>query len=116
MAAEFVEVASPFQKKPAYRYLRKTDKLPTSPPRGATDGVVLKVRLFNPTGIGTWWVASYDPATGVAFGVVSLHETEVGDFYMPELVEYRGRFGLPVERDLYYTPVTVGEVIRGEAR
>lgn len=109
-------VVSPFQDKPCYRYIRKADKVPTE--RVVTEGRVVfmpcKVRLFNPSGIGTWWIATYDPETGIAFGVAQLQEMEVGDFYMPELVEIRGQFGLPLERDLYYKPVTIEDVLRGK--
>ena len=110
------EVASSFQKRPAYRYIRRTDKLPTIEDIAETpiSEIVCRVRLFNPTGIGTWWLAAYDPETGIAFGVADLHEREVGSVYMPELVGFRGRFGLPIERDLYYTPVTIAEVLDGK--
>lgn len=86
--------ASTFQNKPAYRYIRVSDHVPT------TGGTVACIKLFNPTGAGTWYIAEYDPATRIAYGVVHLFETEYGSFSMEELVEYRGRFGLPIERDL----------------
>ena len=106
------EVASTFQRKPCYRYIRDADKLPTHVPNGtALDKVKCKVRLFNPTGIGTWWIASYQPETGNVFGVAELHQREVGTFWLPELVEFRGRFGLPIERDLYWKPQTVAELM-----
>lgn len=109
------EVASTYQRRPAYRYLRATDRLPVSVPDAASlDEITAKVRLFNPTGIGTWWIAAYDPETGVAWGVAELSgEREVGAIWMPELVEYRGRFGLPIERDLHYTPGTIAEILGG---
>jgi hypothetical protein len=66
------------------------------------------VRLFNPTGIGTWWIAAYDPDTHIAWGVAELHERETGPFSMDELTEFRGRFGLSIERDLHYRPATSG--------
>ena len=107
-----LEVTSSFQKRPAYRYIRKTDKLPAR----CADDAVAKVKLFNPTGAGTWFLASYDPETGIAFGVADLgYGGEMGDIYLPELVEYRGRFGLPIERDLHWTPKPLAEVVGGGA-
>ncbi len=109
-------VASPYQDKPCYRYLRISDKLPTYdaiPHDKPLDQIVCKVRLFNPTGIGTWHLAAYDPDTRIAWGVCELQEKEVGSFSMDELVAYRGQFGLPIERDLYYSPKTIGELING---
>lgn len=106
------EVTSPFQKRPAYRYVRETDKLPTYDNLGP-EPAVAKVKLFNPTGAGTWWIASYDPDTGQAFGVAEIHGREYGSFYMPELVAFRGRFGLPIERDLHFKPTPLVDVMKG---
>lgn len=106
------EVASTFQRRPCYRYIRKTDRLPTDiPPSQPWTEAICKVKLFNPTGIGTWFIASYDPETGIAYGVTDLHEREAGYIPIPELVAYRGNFGLPIERDLYYQPQTVAELM-----
>ena len=102
------EVGSTFQNRPAYRYLRASDRLPTYADLPEDDGSVLcRVRLFNPTGIGTWWVAAYDSEDMIAWGVAELHEREIGSFSMAELLAYRGRFGLPIERDLHYRPATL---------
>ena len=106
------EVTSTFRRTPAYRYIRATDKLPRDiDPEARAEDIVLKVKLFNPTGAGTWWLASYDPETGIAFGVADIHEREAGDIWVPELLQYRGKFGLPLERDIHYTPKTMAEVL-----
>jgi hypothetical protein len=110
------EVTSTFQKRPAYRYIRKTDKLPTIAEviDQPLDKTIAKIRLFNPTGIGTWWIAAYDPDTGNAYGVAELWEREVGEFHMPELVALRGKLGLPIERDLYsFTPMSLAAILTG---
>lgn len=96
------EVTSTFQKGPAYRYIRDADRLPTYDDMG--DKPTASIKLFDPTGSWTWYIAAYDPEDGNAYGLVDGHEVEVGSFHMPELVEYRGRFGLPLERDLHWTP------------
>jgi hypothetical protein len=67
-------VTSSFQKRPAYKYIRESDKLPlvapSAWPRGADMAdVVCRVKLFDPTGSGSWWLASYDPFTKTAFGL-----------------------------------------------
>lgn len=92
---------STFQNKPAYRYIRASDKLPKIAP--ARDPLAL-VKLFNPTGCGTWYIAGYDPETRQAFGAASIHEFETGYIDLSELVGFRGRFGLPIERDLHWKP------------
>lgn len=106
------EVSSSFQERPCYRYIRNADNLPTYDGLSGTyEEIVCRVKLFNPSGAGTWWIAAYDPDTCVAWGVAELFEREVGDFSMVELGELRGRFGLPIERDLYYKPKTVAELL-----
>jgi Protein of unknown function (DUF2958) len=71
------------------------------------------VRLFNPTGAGTWWIAAYDPDTRIAWGVGDIFVREAGSFSMDEILAFRGIGGLPIERDLYYTPVSVAAVLEG---
>jgi|HubBroStandDraft_6_1064221.scaffolds.fasta_scaffold73295_1 hypothetical protein len=107
---------STFQNRPAYNYIRASDKLPTYDAIGydtPSTAIECRVRLFNPTGIGTWWIAAYDSDTRIAWGVAQLHEREVGSFSMEELSEFRGLFGLPIERDLYYTPTSLHDIIEG---
>lgn len=38
------------------------------------------------------------------FGLVIGHEPELGYFSVDELEQVRGRLGLPIERDLHFTP------------
>ena len=99
-----LEVSS-FQNKPAYRYIRVSDHVPLS------EGKTALIKLFNPTGAGTWYIAEYDPETRVAYGAAKIQEFEYGSFSMEELVAYRGRFGLPIERDLSWTPTPLSEVV-----
>ena len=60
------------------------------------------VKLFNPTGIGTWYLTEYNPKTDLAFGLGCIHDKEIGSVSMKELREFRGQFGLGIERDKYF--------------
>tara|TARA_R100001015_G_C4446373_1_gene38111 strand:- start:43 stop:378 length:336 start_codon:yes stop_codon:yes gene_type:complete len=60
------------------------------------------VKLFNPTGIGTWWLTELDPINMVAFGVAEIHEREMGYIDLNELKDFKGQFGLGIERDMYF--------------
>jgi regulator of protease activity HflC (stomatin/prohibitin superfamily) len=113
--SSFEEVASSFQKRPCYRYLRASDRIPTRDELGDTPfaEIPVKVRLFDPSGAGTWWVCAYDPDTRVAWGAAEIFEREVGSFSMDEIVSYRDRFGLPIERDLYFDGATLADVVAG---
>ena len=77
-----------------------------------TDPVVIAV-FFNPTGAGTWYATEYDPVDKIFFGYASIfgdHNDEWGYFSLEELESYRGKFGLGIERDLYFTPKPFSQV------
>jgi hypothetical protein len=89
----------------------------------ATEGTeaeekIIVVKFFNPTGAGTWYAVEgeRDGDDFRFFGLVDLHEREWGYFMLSELQEYRGRFGLKIERDLYFNNVKAGEVLNGNKR
>ena len=66
------------------------------------------VRLFNPTGAGTWLLTELDPEhpDDYAFGLADLGMgfPELGDISVRELAEFRGLMGLGIERDLHFRP------------
>lgn len=82
------------------------EKIPTA------DKIII-AKFFNPTGIGTWYATEYDPESQEFFGYASLfgdHNDEWGYFSLAELSEYRGKFGLGIERDLYFGEKKFSEV------
>ena len=68
-----------------------------------------EVKLFNPTGVGTWYISELDPETNVAFGLCHLFEYELGYVSLDELSEFKGKLGLGIERDLHFTPKILEE-------
>ena len=64
------------------------------------------LKLFNPTGIGTWYLSELDPDTNNAFGLCCLQDKELGYVSLNELFDFKGRFGLGIERDLSFKPMT----------
>ena len=61
-------------------------------------------KFFNPVGIGSWFATEYNEKEEMFFGYVSLfgdHCDEWGSFSLKELKDYRGKFGLGIERELY---------------
>lgn len=60
------------------------------------------VKLFNPGGAGTWYLTEYDKDNDVAFGLCCIHDKEIGYVSMKELRDFRGTFGLKIERDKYF--------------
>ena len=59
------------------------------------------VKLFNPVGIGTWYLTELNPYTEMAFGLCQLAEKEIGYVSLTELEELRLPMGLKIERDRY---------------
>jgi hypothetical protein len=92
--------ASTFQKRPAYRYIRKSDNVPDIDT--CATNPIARVKLFNPCGGWTWYIVEYDPIRRIAWGLVVGLEREIGEFSMAELVDFRNQFGLPLERDLHW--------------
>ena len=100
-----------------------TEKLAdTIPAIGATDHarnydeVTARAKLFSPFSNWTWYITELDRETGQCFGLVEGLETELGYFDLSELAETTVLGGVPaVERDLYWQPMTLGE-IKGGAR
>jgi hypothetical protein len=55
-------------------------------------------------------VLEFDPVERLCFGLVVGHERELGYFSLDELKSLRGPLGLPIERDLYWTPCPLSKV------
>ena len=65
------------------------------------------VKLFTPDAGATWLLTEIDPDDhDLAFGLcdLGLGYPELGWVSLAEIADVRGRLGLPVERDLYFTP------------
>ena len=63
------------------------------------------VKLFTPDGAATWLLTERDPSDpDRAFGLcdLGLGFPELGYVSLAELAAVRGRFGLPIERDLHF--------------
>jgi hypothetical protein len=62
-------------------------------------------KFFNPCGAGTWYVIEGQQEDGdfIFFGLVDLHEQELGYFSLMELESIRLPFGLKIERDIHFS-------------
>jgi len=69
-----------------------------------------QVKYFTPDSNWTWYASEFD-GEDIFFGLVSGFEVELGYFAMSELEEARGPMGLPIERDLYFEPKTLKELM-----
>ncbi|RYG18450.1 MAG: DUF2958 domain-containing protein [Caulobacteraceae bacterium] len=64
------------------------------------------LKLFTPDAGATWLIAALSPDERTAWGVcdLGLGFVEIGELDMAELRAVRGRLGLPIERDRWFTP------------
>jgi len=67
------------------------------------------VKFFTPTSSWTWYALAFD-GEDTFFGLVEGHEKELGYFSLSELQKIRGPMGLPIERDLHWTPKTLEQI------
>jgi hypothetical protein len=95
----------------AYRYTTKTIERRFAQ-LGCQDGhdAVVVTKWFDPTSQWTWYVTEYDPSDGRCFGLVVGHEVELGYFSLEEISSVRVRFGLRIERDLWWREMKLSEV------
>jgi Protein of unknown function (DUF2958) len=88
-----------------------------------TPDPMVVVKFFTPDAGWTWYAIEGSPVDEqgfydtdkpkvdfLFFGLVSGLEVELGYFSLSELKSVRGKFGLPVERDLYFEPTRLSEV------
>ena len=74
-----------------------------------------QVKFFTPDSNWTWYASEFD-GEDIFFGLVSGLEVELGYFSLSELQSVRGPLGLPIERDLYYVPKTLQELLEKHSR
>src|SRR5258706_10810102 len=68
------------------------------------------VKFFMPDGSWTWYGTEFD-GDNIFFGLVDGFELEFGNFFLSELLEERGPIGLPIERDLYFEPTSLKDLV-----
>lgn len=71
---------------------------------------IIYVKFFTPDAHWTWFATEFD-GKDTFFGFVQGDFPELGYFSLSELQQIRGRLGLPVERDRYFTPKTLRQVM-----
>ena len=72
---------------------------------------VAQVKYFAPDSSWTWYATEFD-GEDTYFGLVAGIVVELGYFSLQDLRDIRGPLGMPIERDLYYQPTTLEELLR----
>ena len=71
--------------------------------------IKIVMKLFNPSGAGTWYLYEKEDED-IYWGFVNLGDidcAECGTVSMSELMAYRGMFGLGIERDMHFKPLSM---------
>jgi hypothetical protein len=71
--------------------------------------IKIVLKLFNPTGAGTWYLYEKED-DDIYWGFVNLGDPEMaecGTVSMSELMAFKGRFGLGIERDMSFEPLSI---------
>jgi hypothetical protein len=91
------------------------DVLKALPEHGSTidqgKDAIAQVKFFCPWANWTWYAVEYSPKCKVFYGLVDGFEKEVGYWGLEELEEIAGPMGMTIERDLYFEPKTLRELM-----
>jgi hypothetical protein len=71
--------------------------------------IKIVMKLFNPTGAGTWYIYEKEDED-IYWAFVNLGDpmfAECGTVSMSELMAFKGRFGLGIERDMHFKPLSM---------
>lgn len=71
---------------------------------------VAYVKFFTPDSSWTWYATEFD-GVDIFFGLVDGLDKELGYFSLSELESVRGPLGLKIERDLYFKPTKIRELM-----
>lgn len=90
--------------------LRQLPKLYSQDGKGK--GAIAYVKLFTPWALFTWYLTEYDTEQKLAFGYIQNGiEGELGYISISELEAVRGPGGLKIERDRYFSPRSIQEIL-----
>lgn len=91
---------------------KKLSRFPFGSQEGKGLDACVIVKYFNPCGAGTWLITEaekQEDGDWLFFGYCHIHEWEWGYVSLKELEEIQLPYGHRIERDLYFTAVTVKE-------
>ena len=70
------------------------------------------VKLFTPDSNWTWYIIELSQEDNfTCYGYVQGLENELGYFSLEEIASVRGALNLPVERDLFFEPTKLSEIM-----
>jgi Protein of unknown function (DUF2958) len=74
-------------------------------------GAIAPLKFFTPDAHWTWYPTEFD-GDDIFFGLVSGFAVELGYFSLTELESITGGLALPIERDLWFKPTSIKDLIK----
>ena len=68
-------------------------------------------KYFYPFSSWTWYAVEFDPERRIFFGYVRGLEDELGYFSLDEFESFKGRYGIGIERDLFFGEYSLADVM-----
>ena len=87
------------------------DRLPKLGETSEQDNPLAVVKFFYPDFSWTWYAIEFD-GDDIFYGLVDGYVKELGTFSLKELMENRGKMGLEIERDFYFSPTSVKDLLK----
>lgn len=80
-------------------------------PQGSSLDQLVVAKFFDPCSQWTWYLMNQDPNDpNYLWGIVKGFEIEEGSFSLNELSTFKNKFGLGIERDMYFRPKSAKEI------
>lgn len=80
-----------------------TGKARKNYPLGSDLNQKVVAKFFDPCSQWTWYLMNQDPdCPDYLWGIVKGNAVETGSFLLSDLVNYRGKLGIGIERDRYF--------------
>ena len=86
------------------------DKLPKLGETESQKNPLAIVKFFFPDFDWQWYVVEFD-GEDLFYGLVHGFEKELGYFRLSELMSNRGKLGCKIQKDLYFEPTPVNELL-----
>ena len=77
---------------------------------GKGDEAIAYVKFFSPVGSWTLYVTEFNGEDTLYGLVTGVQFPELGYSSLSEISNTRLKMGLHIERDMYFTPTTIGEI------
>lgn len=104
--------------KPAYKWFRATDKMPTYDEISDQEDPLVRVKLFHTVGRWTYFAYALTDysgqlvMTGYCVSMLGPDCDEFGDMAVDDLDRDMWPLGLPPERDIHFEPLPLSELMK----